>query len=184
MSKKNKIQESIQDVTVSIQDEIASKAVRKSTLKSIKEKKKSRLKQLKMDYEKAVQDVHLQYAKNPDRLKAKYAAAEYARTEKAKKRADRRIEMENKILEQAQIQRRLTQSEEIASSIIQGIGMALFIAATAVLDTLGIKEGMDFKSLTIICYSLFGSFMILMYLFNCLAICGLKVHLILWFFHI
>ncbi len=41
MSKKNIIQESIQDVTVSIQDEIASKAVRKSTLKSIKEKKKS-----------------------------------------------------------------------------------------------------------------------------------------------
>ncbi len=168
MSKKNIIQESIQDVTVSIQDEIASKAVRKSTLKSIKEKKKARLKQLKTDYEKAVQDIHLQYAQNPDRLKAKYAAAEYARTEKAKKRAERRIEIENKILEQAQIQRRLTQSEEIASSIIQGIGMALFIAATAVLDTLGIKEGMDFKSLTIICYSLFGSFMILMYLFNCL----------------
>ena len=46
MSKKNIIQESIQDVTVSIQDEIASKAVRKSTLKSINEKKKSRLKQI------------------------------------------------------------------------------------------------------------------------------------------
>ena len=79
MSKKNIIQESIQDVTVSIQDEIASKAVRKSTLKSIKEKKKARLKQLKTDYEKAVQDIHLQYAQNPDRLKAKYAAAEYAK---------------------------------------------------------------------------------------------------------
>jgi hemolysin III len=76
MSKKNIIQESIQDVTVSIQDEIASKAVRKSTLKSIKEKKKSRLKQLKIDYEKAVQDVHLQYAENPERLKAECAAAE------------------------------------------------------------------------------------------------------------
>ena len=168
MSKKNIIQESIQDVTVSIQDEIASKAVRKSTLKSIKEKKKSRLKQLKVDYEKAVQDIHIQYAENPERLKAKYAAAEYARSERAKVRAERKIAVEKKALEQAQIQRRLTLSEEIASAIIQGIGMALFIAATAVLDTLGIKDGMDFKSLTITCYSLFGSFMILMYLFNCL----------------
>ena len=164
------IQESIQDVTVSIQDEIASKAVRKSTLKSIKEKKKSRLKQLKMDYEKAVQDVHLQYAQNPDRLKAKYAAAEYARTEKAKKRAERRIASENKALELAQLQRRLTLGEEIASSIIQGIGVMIFIAVTAVLDTLGLRNIADseYKVLTIACYSLFGAFMILMYLFNCL----------------
>ena len=164
------IQESIKDVTVSIQDEIASKGVRKSTLKSIKEKKKSRLKQLKMDYEKAVQDVHLQYAQNPDRLKAKYAAAEYARTEKAKKRAERRIASENKALELAQLQRRLTLGEEIASAIIQGIGVMIFIAVTAVLDTLGLRNIADseYKVLTIACYSLFGAFMILMYLFNCL----------------
>lgn len=170
MSKKNIIQESIQDVTVSIQDEIASKAVRKSTLKSIKEKKKSRLKQLKTDYEKAVQDVHLQYAENPERLKAKYAAAEYARNEKARNRAERRINSENKALELAQLQRRLTIGEEIASAIVQGIGVMLFIAVTAVLDTLGLRNiaESDYKVLTITCYSLFGAFMILMYLFNCL----------------
>ena len=38
---------------MSRQDEIAANAVRKSTLKSLKEKKQSRLKQLKADYEQA-----------------------------------------------------------------------------------------------------------------------------------
>ena len=40
---------------MSRQDDIAEKAVRKSTLKSLKKKKRSRLKQLKIDYENAVQ---------------------------------------------------------------------------------------------------------------------------------
>ena len=39
---------------MSRQDDIAAKAVRKSTLKSLKEKKHSRLKQLKVDYEKQI----------------------------------------------------------------------------------------------------------------------------------
>ena len=65
---------------MSRQDEIAEKAVRKSTLKSLKTKKHSRLKQLKKDYENAVQQIHIQYAEDPERLKAKYAAAEYAKT--------------------------------------------------------------------------------------------------------
>ena len=64
---------------MSRQDEIAEKAVRKSTLKSLKEKKRSRLKQLKIDYENAVQQVNIQYAEDPERLKAKYAADEYAK---------------------------------------------------------------------------------------------------------
>lgn len=162
------VQETIQDVTVSIQDEIASKAVRKSTLKSIKEKKKARLKQLKADYENEVQEINIQYAEDPERLKAKYAAAEYARTEKARNRAERKIAIEKKVLELEKIERRLTLGEDIAASILQGIGMALFIAATAILCALGIKEDMDYKILTLTCYALFGSFMILMYLFSCL----------------
>ena len=75
----------IEDIHESIQDEIASKAVRKSTLKSLKVKKASRLRQLKRDYQKAVQEVNILYAEDPERLKAKYAAADFAKTEKKKK---------------------------------------------------------------------------------------------------
>lgn len=158
----------IKEVIMARQDEVAAKAVRKSTLKSLKEKKRSRIKQLKLDYDKTLQEINIQYAEDPERLKAKYAAAEYARTEKAKKRAEKRIENEQKIIELGKKSRRLTTGEEIGSSIVQGIGAALFIAGTAILDTLGIKDGMNFRSLTIVCYSLFGASMILMYLFSLL----------------
>ena len=162
------VQNSIQDVQDTIQDEIASKAVRKSTLKSIKQKKKYRLKKLKADYEAEIREINIQYSKDPERLKAKYAAAEYARNEKARIRAERRIAAEERELEITQNERILSTSEEIASSIVQGIGAALFIAATAILDTIGIRNGMDFRSLTIVCYTLFGVSMILMYLSSCL----------------
>ena len=162
------VQNAVQDVQESIQDEIASKAVRKSTLKSIKQKKKYRLKKLKEDYEAEIREINIQYSKDPERLKAKYAAAEYARNEKARARAERRIAAEQKELEFAQNERSLTTNEEIASSIVQGIGVALFIAATAILDTLGIRNGMDFRNLTIIFNTLFGVSMILMYLSSCL----------------
>lgn len=158
----------IKEVIMARQDEVAAKAVRKSTLKSLKEKKRSRIKQLKLDYDKTLQEINIQYAEDPERLKAKYAAAEYARTEKAKKRAEKRIENEQKIIELEKHTRRLTTGEEVGSSIVQGIGAALFIAGTAILDTLGIKDGMNFRSLTIVCYSLFGASMILMYLFSLL----------------
>lgn len=158
----------IKEVIMARQDEIAEKAVRKSTLKSLKEKKRSRIRQLKADYDKTIQEINIQYSEDPERLKAKYAAAEYAKNEKAKKRAEKRIANEQKIIELEKKSRRLSTGEEIGSSIVQGIGAALFIAGTAILDTLGIKEGMDFKSLTIVCYSLFGASMILMYLFSLL----------------
>ena len=149
---------------MSRQDEIAEKAVRKSTLKSIKKKKRSRLAQLKIDYENAVQQVHIQYSEDPERLKAKYAAAEYAKNEKAKKRAERRIENEKRILELSKKTRRLTTGEEIASSIVQGIGVALFIAATAILDTIAVGQLESWVNVTTVFYSLFGASMILMYL--------------------
>ena len=149
---------------MSRQDDIAEKAVRKSTLKSLKTKKRSRLKQLKIDYEKAVQDINIQYAEDPERLKAKYAAAEYAKTEKAKKRAEKRIENEKRMLELSKKTRRLTVGEEIASSIVQGIGVALFIAATAILDSIAVRNLDSFVNITTVFYSLFGASMILMYL--------------------
>ena len=152
----------------SIQNDIASKAIRKSTLKCIKQKKRSRIKQLKADYENQIREINIQYAEDPERLKAKYAAADYAKNEKAKKRAEKRIKNEKALIELEKTTRRLTLGEEISSSIVQGIGAILAIAATAILLTLGIQEGMSFKSLTIVIHALFGSSMILMYLFSCL----------------
>ena len=149
---------------MSRQDEIAEKAVRKSTLKSLKKKQRSRLHQLKIDYENAVQQVNIMYAEDPERLKAKYAAAEYAKNERAKKLAERRIANEKRLIELGKKSRRLTVGEEIASSIVQGIGVALFIAATAILDTLAMRNVTTFFNTTIVFYSLFGASMILMYL--------------------
>lgn len=149
---------------MSRQDDIAEKAVRKSTLKSLKTKKRSRLKQLKIDYENAVQQVNIQYAEDPERLKAKYAAAEYAKSERAKKRAEKRIANEKRLLELAKKSRRLTVGEEIGSAIVQGFGVALFIAATAILDTIAVSQLKSFVNITTVFYSLFGASMILMYL--------------------
>ena len=149
---------------MSRQDDIAEKAVRKSTLKSLKKKKRTRLKQLKKDYENAVQQVHIQYAEDPERLKATYAAAEYAKNEKAKKLAEKRIANEKRLVELAKKSRRLSVGEEIASSIVQGLGVALFIAATAILDTIAVNKLDSFVNVTTVFYSLFGASMILMYL--------------------
>ena len=149
---------------MSRQDDIAEKAVRKSTLKSLQKKKRSRLRQLKADYENAVQQIQIQYAEDPERLKAKYAAAEYAKNERAMKRAEKRIANEKRLLELAKKSRRLSVGEEIGSSIVQGIGVFLFIAATAILDTLAVSKLDSFVNLTTVFYSLFGASMILMYL--------------------
>ncbi len=149
---------------MSRQDDIAEKAVRKSTLKSLKTKKRSRLKQLKIDYENAVQQINIQYAEDPERLKAKYAAAEYAKNERAMKRAEKRIANEKRLLELAKKSRRLSLGEEIGSSIVQGIGAALFIAATAILDTIAVSQLESFVNVTTVFYSLFGASMILMYI--------------------
>ena len=153
---------------MSRQDEIAANAVRKSTLKSLKQKKKIRLRQLKEDYEKEVQKTQIQYAEDPERLKAKYAADTYAKNERRKKMAAKRIEAEKKLIEVEKKVRRLTAGEEIASSIIQGIGACLFIAGTAILDTIAIGKAQTYINTTIVFYSLFGASMILMYLFSLL----------------
>ena len=153
---------------MSKQDDIAAKAVRKSTLKSLKVKKASRLHQLKLDYENEIREINIQYAEDPARLKAKYAAEDYAKTEKAKKAAAKKIENEKKLIELSKTTRRLTLGEEIASSIVQGIGAALFIAATAILESIAIRKAETFVTTTTVFYALFGSSMILMYLFSLL----------------
>lgn len=153
---------------MSRQDDIAAKAVRKSTLKSLKAKKRGRLLKLKKDYEDSVREVNIQYAEDPERLKAKYAAEDYAKNEKAKKRAQKRIEAEKRIIENSKKLRPLTLPEEIGSAIIQGIGVALFIAGTAILDTIAVNNLQDYVNTTTVFYTLFGSSMILMYLFSLL----------------
>lgn len=150
------------------QDEIAAKAVRKSTLKSISVKKRSRLKKIKELYEQQVREVNIQYAEDPERLKAKYAAADYAKTEKAKRRAEKRIENEKKNIELTKSTRIPTVGEEISSSIIQGLGTCIFIAVTAILNTIAASNLTSYKAVTIIFYSLFGGSMIAMYLFSTL----------------
>ena len=66
------------------QDEIAAKAVRNSTLKSLNLKRKLRIKQIKEETEAKIREINIQYAEDPERLRAKYAADDYARTERAK----------------------------------------------------------------------------------------------------
>ena len=74
------------------EDNAAVRAVRRSTLKSIKAKKKERLKQLKANYDSEIREINIKYAKDPERLRAKYAADNYAKSERAKRRAERKIE--------------------------------------------------------------------------------------------
>lgn len=153
---------------MSRQDDIAKKAVRKSTLKSIKTKKEARIKQLKEDYENDLRAIEIEYSENPERLKAKYAAEDFAKTEKAKKRAARKIENEKKIIELQKNERQLSVAESISGAIIQGLGAALFVAATAILETIAVSRLKTFASLTTVFYALFGSTMILMYIFSVL----------------
>jgi hemolysin III len=153
---------------MSRKDMIAQKARRKSTLKSLKQKKRSRLRQLKNDYEESIRTINIQYSEDPERLKAKYAAEDYAKSEKAKKRAENRIARVREMIEIEKTSRKLSASEEIGSSIVQGLGACIFIAATAILDTIALNYAKNFFTFTAVFYSLFGGSMILMYLFSLL----------------
>lgn len=149
-------------------DEIAYTAIRKSTLKCLKEKKASRLAQIKRDYEQQVREIEIQYDEDPERLKAKYAAEDYARTEKAKKRAAARIAREKANIELSKKFRKFTIAEEISSAIVQAIGACLFVAGTAVLETIAIRDATSYINLTTVMYALFGATMIAMYIFSSL----------------
>jgi len=153
---------------MSRQDEVAAKAVRKSTLKSIKSKKKARIKQLKDDYENDLRNIEIEYSENPERLKAKYAAEDFAKSEKAKKRAARKIENEKKLIELQKNERQLSVAENIAGAIVQGTGAGLFVAATAILETIAVSRLKDYAALTTVFFAVFGATMILMYIFSVL----------------
>lgn len=154
---------------MSKQDEVAANAVRKSTLKCLKEKKSARIRQIKEDAENAIREVNIQYSEDPERLKAKYAADDFAKSEKARKKAEANIKKEKECLEKDRNLRPFTMGEEIGSAIIQAIGACLFIAGTAVLDTIAIQNAETYESLTLTMYTLFGSSMILMYICSTLS---------------
>ncbi len=118
------------------EDEIALKAARASTLKSLKIKKKLRIRQIEEEAAEKIRALHIQYAEDPERLKAKYAAADYAKSEKARRRAERAIAREKAHIERQNRFRPFSLGEEICSSIIQGMGAGLSIAATALLDAI------------------------------------------------
>ena len=122
------------------QDEIAAKAVRISTLKSLKLKKRLRIKQIERDAENKIREVNIQYAEDPERLRAKYAADDYARSERAKKRAQKRIEKERKHIAYQQKLRPYSVGEEIFSGVVQGLGCCIFIVATVLLDVLALEN--------------------------------------------
>lgn len=149
---------------MSHKDDVAVKAVRKSTLTSLKVKKQARLKKLKEDYEAEVRKIQIEYSKEPERLKAKFAADEYAKNEKAKKRAQKKIDIETKVIDAQNSLRPFSFAEEVATSIVQGLGVAFAIVALALFDSLAVNDITDYKSLSIVTYTLYGSSLILMYL--------------------
>lgn len=151
------------------EDEVAAKAVRLSTLKSLRLKKRLRIRQIKEEAEEKIREVNIQYADDPKRLKAKYAAEDYARTEKKRKRAEKRIEREKKHIAYERKLRPYTLAEEIFSSIVQGVGVCLFIVATVLLDVLAVEKIPSAqKSAYFAVYTCFGVTMIVNYLMSTL----------------
>ncbi len=151
------------------EDEIAAKAVRLSTLKSLKVKKELRIKQIKQKAEEEIREINIQYADDPERLRAKYAADDYARSEKARKRAEKRIAKEKARNEFERKTRKYTLGEEIFSSIVQGLGACLFIAATALLNVFALSNVPEkSKIVYIVLFNCFGGGMILNYIFSVL----------------
>lgn len=151
------------------EDIVANKAVRKSTLKSLKLKKKLRINQIKKEAEDKIRAINIQYADDPERLKAKYAASDYARSEKAKKRAEIKIAKEKKRHEFLRNLRPYTLGEEIFSSVVQGVGAGLFIAATVLL-TVGASSKVPEETKTVYTalFASFGGLMVLNYIMSVL----------------
>ncbi|MBQ9239074.1 MAG: hypothetical protein IJ191_07170 [Treponema sp.] len=115
------------------EDENAQRAVRRSTLKSLRVKRDSRIRMIRDKAEQDIREINIMYAEDPERLRAKYAADDYARSEHARKRAEKKIEIEKKLIALDRARRRFTVAEEIFTAIVQGVGAILAIIATVVL---------------------------------------------------
>jgi hemolysin III len=151
------------------EDTVANRAVRRSTLKSLRAKKRERIKQIKHNYDGELREVNIHYAKDPERLRAKYAAGDYARSERARRRAERQIELENKRVERENNERQFTMAEEITSSILQGFGALLSVAATAILVYRAVTHApADVRPIYVSTFACSSGIMIVMYIMSTL----------------
>lgn len=151
------------------EDEIAANAVRLATLKSLKIKRQLRIQQIREIAEAKIREINIQYAEDPARLKAKYAAEDFARNEKARRRADRAITRERAHIARQSKLRPFTLGEEIFSAVVQGIGACLFIAATALLDIAAAERTSgQSRAVYLTLFSCFGSLMIVNYVMSVL----------------
>jgi len=151
------------------EDTVASRAVRHSTLKSLSAKKRERIRQINANYEKELREVNIQYAKDPERLRAKYAAGDYARSERDRKRAERQIELENRRVERENSRRQVSIAEEITSSILQGIGAMLSMAATAILVYRTVTHApADIRPVYVVTFACSSGVMVIMYVMSTL----------------
>lgn len=143
-------------------DVIAMNARRRATLKSLSLKRRLRIKQLKEEFSLKVREVNIRYARNGERLAAKYAAGDYAKSERAKRRAQKAVEREERLIEKEYKARTYTLAEEITSAIIQGAGSLFFVVATVLL-ALKAKSTFHFGASIF-----FGAAMMVTFLFSCL----------------
>lgn len=151
------------------QDEIALDAKRKSTLKSLKVKKVARIKQIRSKAEEDIRQVNILYAEDPERLSAKYAADEYAKNERAKRRAEKKIETEKKLIAQNSKKRPFTLAEEIFNAIVQGCGAIAAIVATVLLVVQAATNApLTLRAYFVTSYSLVCASLVVMYIMSCL----------------
>lgn len=157
-------------------DDEAMRAARRSTLRSKEAKRRARVRQLKAQYEEAVHEVNVLYAQDPERLRAKYAAGSYARTERRRRRAERRIERYKRQVAEESKTRQPILAEEIFAAIVQGLGAVASIAALAIIMyKASIMSADDFtasvtgnKAAFIATFACFGGAITLMYIMSCL----------------
>src|SRR5574344_440714 len=160
----------MQRLRMTREDSEAARAVRRSTLKSLRAKKRMHIAQIKQRCSEEIREVNIQYAEDPERLRAKYAADDYARSEKARRTARRRIEHEKKLIERERLVRQPSLAEEIASSIIQGIGVVVSVAATVMLIYFTLtRVPADMRTVYVSSYSAIGGTMILIYIMSTLT---------------
>lgn len=150
-------------------DKRARDAARRRTLKSIKAKRDIRIKQINDEAKQKIRELAIEYSKNPERLKAKYAAADYAKNEKEKRRAAELIEKEKKYLEEENSLRAFTLGERIFSAISQGIGACAQIALLVLFLVFKSREleGMQ-KTANFALYSCFSAAVICAFIFSLL----------------
>jgi hemolysin III len=151
------------------QDEIAQRAIRRSTLKSLKVKKIARICQIREKAAEEIREVNIMYAEDPERLRAKYAADDYARSERERKRAEHKIEIEKRQIELEASKRQYSAGEEISASIVQGLGAVMSVVATVLLILRAVNYASDsLKIHFITAYACAGLSLFLMYIMSTL----------------